>query len=151
MDKSVPNWRDHAKETAIWNIEKGQQLNATELIQSELTRTRIYAETARYFSDFDALILPSAQVPPFPSDVEWIEEIEGETMASYIDWMTICCAITVTGCPALSVPGGFTADGLPVGLQIVGPPRGDLATLKIGHTFEAATEHYKTAPTIAAF
>ncbi len=151
LDKSVPNWRDHAKETAIWNIEKGQQLNATELIQSELTRTRIYAETARYFSDFDALILPSAQVPPFPSDVEWIEEIEGETMASYIDWMTICCAITVTGCPALSVPGGFTADGLPVGLQIVGPPRGDLATLKIGHTFEAATEHYKTAPTIAAF
>ena len=65
--------------------------------------------------------------------------------------MTICCAITVTACPAISVPGGFTPDGLPVGLQIVGPPRADLAVLKIAHTFEAATEFYKRVPRISTF
>ena len=122
-----------------------------EILDSELTRNRIYAETVRYFSEVDALLLPAAQVPPFLSDIEWIEEIEGQKMNTYIDWMEICCAITVTGCPAISVPGGFTTSGLPVGLQIVGPPRADLDVLKIAHTFEAATEHYKTAPTLSAF
>ena len=151
LDKSIPDWRDHAKQTAIWNIEKGQKMPAHEILQSELMRSHIYAQTVRYFSEFDALILPAAQVPPFKADIEYIEEIEGVKLDSYIDWMTICCAITVTGCPAISVPGGFTADGLPVGLQIVGPPRADLSVLKIAHTFEAATEYYKTAPAISAF
>ena len=151
LDRTIPDWKDHAKETAIWNIEKGQTLTSQEILDSELTRNRIYAETVRYFSEVDALLLPAAQVPPFLSDIEWIEEIEGQKMNTYIDWMEICCAITVTGCPAISVPGGFTTSGLPVGLQIVGPPRADLGVLKIAHTFEAATEHYKTAPALSAF
>lgn len=151
LDKSLPDWRDHAKETAIWNIEKGQKMSADEILQSELTRNHIYANTVRFFSECDALILPAAQVPPFKGDIEYIDEIEGVKLHSYIDWMTICCAITVTGCPAISVPGGFTTAGLPVGLQIVGPPRADLSVLKIAHTFEAATEYYKTAPALSAF
>ena len=71
-------------------------------------------------------------------------------MDTYIDWMTVCCAITVTSCPAISVPGGFTSNGLPVGLQIVGKPQGDLALLKLAHAFEQATLHYKTAPKVSA-
>jgi amidase len=89
-------------------------------------------------------------VPPFSHELEYVQEINGVKLDSYIDWMTICCAITVTGCPAISVPAGFTPGGLPVGLQIVGKPRGDLALLRIAHAFEAATEHYLTKPAICA-
>ncbi|MGK0257954.1 MAG: amidase [Candidatus Azotimanducaceae bacterium] len=150
LDRTVPNWREFAKDTAIWNIEKGKALSADEIIQAELTRTQIYAETVRFFEDFDAIILPSAQVAPFSHELEYVQEINGVKLDSYIDWMTICCAITVTGCPAISVPAGFTPGGLPVGLQIVGKPRGDLALLRIAHAFEAATEHYLTKPAISA-
>ena len=71
-------------------------------------------------------------------------------MHNYLDWMTVCCAITVTGLPAISVPGGFTSDGLPVGLQLVGKPRGDLELLRLAHTFEQATKHYQHTPPICA-
>ena len=93
-------------------------------------------------------MLPAAQVPPFPIEVEWIEEIEGIRMDTYIDWMTICCAITVTGFPAISVPGGFTPEGLPVGVQLVGKPRGDLELLRLAQVFENATGHYRTPPAV---
>ena len=69
-------------------------------------------------------------------------------MQTYIDWMTICCAITITGCPAISVPAGFTDDGLPVGVQIVGKPRGDLELLRIAHAFEQATAYHQRTPQI---
>ena len=151
LDQTIPDWKDHAKETAIWNIEKGQSLTAKEVLSSELTRNRIYLETVRYFQSFDALLLPAAQVPPFSAELEWVDEIEGHKLDSYIDWMEICCAITVTGCPAISVPGGFTPGGLPVGLQIVGPPRADLSVLRIAHTFEAATEYFQRKPEVSAF
>lgn len=148
LDNSIPSWKTHAKQTAVWNMEKGQSLSTAELLQSELDRSNIYRHVAEFFEHYDALVLPAAQVPPFDGDQEWVTEIEGETMDSYIDWMTICCAITVTGLPAISVPGGFTPEGLPVGVQIVGKPRGDLQLLRIAHAFEAATEHYKTRPQV---
>ena len=93
--------------------------------------------------------MPAAQVPPFPADQDWVREIDGQALETYIDWMTVCCAISVTGLPAISVPAGFTAEGLPVGLQIVGKPRGDLALLKIAHAFEAATGHGRRRPELA--
>lgn len=149
LDRTVPDWKHHAKDTAVWNIEKGQALTATEIIQAELTRTQIYAQVAEFFEHYDAMVLPTAQVPPFDLNTEWVEEIEGTTMSTYIDWMTVCCAVTVTGLPAISVPGGFTSSGLPVGLQIVGKPRGDLDLLRLAHTFEAATQHGLQAPPLA--
>ena len=149
LDRTVPNWKAHAKETAIWNIEKGQALSAAEILRSELDRTRIYAQIVDFFERYDAFILPAAQVPPFPVELEWVEEINGQRLDTYIDWMTICCAITVTGCPAISVPGGFTPEGLPVGLQIVARPRADLTVLKLAHAFEAATRHYQRVPEVS--
>ena len=148
LDRTVPDWRDHAKQTAIWNIEKGQALTAGEILQSELTRSRIYAEMARFFESFDAIMLPAAQVPPFHHETEWVDVIDGVQMETYIDWMTVCCAITVTSCPAISVPGGFTPSGLPVGLQIVTAPRSDLLTLRLAHCFEQATRYYEHLPAI---
>ena len=150
LDKSIPNWKTHAKETAIWNINKGKELKTDEIVQAELTRSEIYSEASKFFEDYDALILPAAQVPPFDHEVEWISNIDGCELETYIDWMTICCAITVTGFPAISVPAGFTKTGLPVGLQIVGKPRGDLALLRLAGAFEEATQYYKKRPKICA-
>ncbi len=150
LDRTIPDWRDYAKDTAIWNIERGKTLTAADIIKSELTRSVLYANVANFFQDVDLLVLPAAQVAPFDVDVEWIREINGVRMDTYIDWMTVCCAITVTGLPAISIPGGFTSTGLPVGIQLVGKPRGDLELLRIAHTFEAATAHYETRPSTSA-
>jgi amidase len=148
LDRSLPDWRDYAKDTAIWNIEQGFALTADEILRSEIDRTTIYRRVAGFFEEYDALLLPAAQVPPFDKDNDWVREINGEPMSTYIDWMTICCAISITGLPAISIPGGFTADGLPVGLQIVGPPRADLNLLRIAHTFEQATPHHARRPPV---
>jgi amidase len=150
LDETLPNWKEFAKQTAIWNIEKGQCLASREILDAEVLRTDIYRKAVAFMDDYDLLVLPSAQVPPFDTSIEWIEEINGQAMGTYIDWMTVCTAITVTGFPAISVPAGFTAEGLPVGVQLVGKPRGDLALLRIAHAFEAATEHYRTKPGISA-
>ncbi|XOV83147.1 MAG: amidase [bacterium] len=150
LNLTEPEWRTTAKQTAVWNIEKGLALSAADIYAAELRRTRIYADCVRFFDDFDALILPAAQVAPFDRNIEWIEQINDIPMATYIDWMTVCCAVTVTGLPALSVPAGFTTSGLPVGLQIVGKPRADLDLLKLAHCYEQATLFYQQKPTLCA-
>ena len=150
LDNSIPNWRREAKETAVWNIDKGKNLKTDDIVKSELLRSQIYSKAANFFQDYDALILPAAQVPPFDHEVEWIQTIEGTKMETYIDWMTVCCAITVTGLPAISVPAGFTEEGLPVGLQIVGKPRGDVDLLRLAGAFERETQYHKIQPKICA-
>jgi len=148
LEQSLPDWRDYAKDTAVWNIEQGFALSAEQLLRSEIDRTSIYRRVAEFFDDYDALLLPAAQVPPFAAELDWVREINGQPMETYLDWMTICCAISITGLPAISVPCGFTVDGLPVGLQIVGRPRGDLQLLRIAHAFERATMHYTRRPAL---
>ena len=117
-------------------------------MDSEVTRTNIYRQVVTFFDKYDALLLPTAQVPPFPAEQDWVHEINGQPMETYIDWMTVCCAISVTGLPAISVPGGFTEEGLPIGLQIVGRPRGEFELLQLAHAFEGETEHYRRRPGI---
>ncbi len=148
LDRQVPDWRQHAKDTAVWNIEKGLSLTADELINAEIERTQIYRRAARFFERYDALLCPAAQVAPFPIGEQWVREINGQPMATYIDWMAVCCTITILAAPAISVPAGFTPDGLPVGLQIVGPPGQDLKVLQAARLFEQATEHGKTRPPV---
>ena len=148
LDQSIDNWREYAKETVIWNIEKGQSLSIDEIIRAEAIRTNIYEEISMFFEDYDVLLLPSAQVPPFDLSKEWVDEIEGTKLDTYIDWMAVCCMITVTGLPAISVPGGFTEEGLPVGIQLVGKPRGDIELLKIAHLFETETNFYRKKPSV---
>ena len=150
LDDEVPDWRSHAKDTAVWNIEQGLALTGEAIMRSEMLRTEIYAEAVQFFETYDALILPAAQVAPFEIETEWINEINGVELPTYLDWMTVCCAISVTGLPAISVPGGFTSAGLPVGLQIVGRPRGDLELLQIAHAFEQVTQHHLRRPPIHA-
>ena len=98
---------------------------------------------------YDFMIFPTTQVPPFPITVEYPTEIEGVRMETYIDWMKSAYYITATRMPAISVPAGFTPDGLPVGIQIVGKYRGDLELLKIANAFEQATNIGSKRPPIA--
>jgi amidase len=139
LDLEQPDWRRHAKATAIWNVDQGLALTATDLISAEQQRATLYRTVVQFFARYDALLLPATQVLPFPVDCEWVRSINGIEQTIYIDWMAICCVISVLGLPSISVPGGFTAEGLPIGLQIVGPPRADTRVLQIARAFEAAT------------
>ena len=149
LESGVEDWRSHCKDTAIWNIERGGEITLQALLDSEARRTRIYLDTVSFFEDCDVLILPAAQVAPFDISTDWVREINGVAMETYIDWMTVCCAITVTGMPAISVPGGFTPEGLPVGVQFVGRRNADRELLEIAHGFEQATRHCDSRPALA--
>ena len=99
--------------------------------------------------NYDFLALPVSQVPPFQIEQEFVSEINGVQMETYLDWMRSCYFISVTGQPAISVPSGFTNDGLPVGLQLVGRPQDDLGLLQLAYAFEKATGFYKKVPDLA--
>ena len=92
------------------------------------------------------LALPTVQVTPFPVEVEWVTEINGEPQATYIDWLRSCSRITVTAHPAISVPAGFTPSGMPVGLQFVGSYGADLRLLQIAQAFTDATPYTSVRP-----
>jgi amidase len=129
------------KDTLIENIEAGLKLSAIDITAADTRRTRLYINVLRFFDDHDFLLLPSTQVQPFAVESEWVTEIEGQRLSSYLDWMSICCIITVFGLPAISVPCGFTGAGLPVGIQIVGRPRADLDVLRAAFALEQVTRY----------
>lgn len=121
--------RDRLKPEVVWNIERGLELTAGEIGRAERERGLMQRRTAAFLAEHDLLLCPAAVVPPFAVEQRYVEELNGRRFASYIDWVAINYAITLTGCPALSLPCGFTKGGLPVGLQIVGPPRGEARLL----------------------
>ena len=146
------DYREHKnrlKDTVIWNIEQGLPLTGLEIASAIAKRSALYQRACEFFETYEYLVLPAVQVLPFSIDVPWVREINGKTMETYIDWMGLCYAITVTGHPAISVPCGFSREGLPVGLQIVGRHRHDFAVLQLAHAFEQATGHGKQRPGIA--
>ena len=110
---------------------------------------RLIERVVAFFERFDFLVMPVTQVVPFDIDVEYPTEIDGSPMATYVDWMESCWCITVTGCPAISVPCGFTDEGLPVGVQIVGRRGDDLGVLRLAHAFERATRWGERRPQVS--
>jgi amidase len=117
--------RDRLKPEVVWNIERGLALTADEIGWAERERGLIQARTAAFFREHDLLLCPAAIVPPFDVNLRYLESLGDHRFPTYIDWVAVTYAITLTGCPALSLPCGFTAKGLPVGLQIVAPPRAE--------------------------
>jgi amidase len=99
--------------------------------------------------NYEFLVLPVSQIPPFDVKQRYVTEINGEPMETYIDWMKSCYYVTVTGLPAASVPCGFTPEGLPVGVQIVGRPGDDFGVLQLAHAFEGVTEFWRRRPPLA--
>ena len=129
---------DEVKDTIRWELERGERLTAAEIARAETIRTELYHRMRKFMEQYDFFVLPVAQVPPFDVNQPYPTEINGVAMETYIDWMKSCYYISVVGNPAISVPAGFTDDGLPVGLQIVGRHRDDFGVLQIAHAFEAA-------------
>ena len=130
---------DAFKASLADNIRAGESLTGADVARAYTQRTALAETMRRFFSSYDVLALPVSQVPPFPADQEFPSAINGRPMASYLDWMRSAYFITVTGCPAISVPAGFTGDGLPVGIQLVGPYGSNRRLLEIAAGFEAAT------------
>src|SRR4030095_14015417 len=142
--------RDLIKETVVWNIEQGLKLTRIDVDRAEAKRSRLAHRVREFMERYEFLILPVSQVAPFPIEVDWVREINGIAMETYIDWMATCYAITVTELPAISVPCGFTKGGLPVGLQIVGRDKREFDVLQLAYAYEQATQFGRTRPSIAA-
>lgn len=138
------------KDTVIWNIEVGRSLSGPSVGAAESKRTALFKRMHDFMQQYEFLILPVNQVPPFDVDQPYVTEINGVIMDTYIDWMKSCYFITVTGHPAISVPCGFTPEGLPVGVQIVGRHQDDFGVLQLAYAFERATELWKRRPAISA-
>jgi amidase len=121
--------RDMLKPEVIWNIEEGLKLTVEQLERAEAQRLAMTERTLAFFETYDLLLAPATIVPPFPVENRYLAECAGKKFDNYVEWLGIVYAITLTYCPALSLPCGFTASGLPVGLQIVAPPRGEARLL----------------------
>jgi amidase len=140
---------DQVKDTVIWNVEQGRRLSGPQIGRAEIKRTQLYHRVREFMETYEFLILPVSQVPPFDVEQHWVTEIDGRRMETYIDWMKSCYFISVLGLPAISVPCGFTPEGLPVGIQIVGRHQDEFGVLQIAHAFEQATGVWKRHPAIA--
>ena len=141
--------RELLKDTIIWNIEQGQKLTGPQLGRVEMQRTELYHRVRTFMETYEFMVCPVNQVPPFDVNQRWVKEIDGVKMDTYIDWMKSCYYITVTGLPAISVPCGFTPEGLPVGIQIVGRHNDDFGVLQLAHAFEKATGVWQKHPPVA--
>jgi len=134
------------KDSVVWNIEQGQKLTGPQIGRAEVKRTELYHRVREFMQTHEFLICPVNQVPPFDISQRWVQNINGVKMDTYIDWMKSCYYITVTGLPAISVPCGFTPQGLPVGMQIVGRHMDDFGVLQMAHAFEQATKMWQRRP-----
>jgi len=138
--------RAEVKDTIRWEIDRGLRLSVEEIATALTKRTVLFHRMWQFMERHDVFVLPTVQVPPFSVDQPYPAEIDGTKMGTYIDWMQSCYFISIVGNPAISVPCGMTADGLPIGLQIVGSHRDDLGVLQIAHAYECARGAFAGPP-----
>jgi len=136
FDQLLADHRDQLKTEVIWNIEKGQQLTAAEINAAELARGALYRRVAAFFGTYDLLVSPAVLVPPFDIDNRYVAEAGGRKFDNYVSWLMMSFALTLTACPSISLPCGFTASGLPVGLQITAPRADEAALLSAAALLE---------------
>ncbi len=142
--------RELIKDTIIREVEAGMRLTAAQIARADALHSAMFKRFHDFFQKYDYFIAPVTQVPPFDVTTPYPTEVAGVKMETYIDWMKSCYYISITGHPALSVPAGFTPEGLPVGLQIVGRHRDEWSVLQLGHAFELATGAGKRRPASTA-
>ena len=136
-----PARRALLKPEAVWEIERGLALTGPQVFQAAQVRSAWYQELGRLFGEFDFLVMPTTQVFPFKAELHWPGQVADRTMDTYHRWMESVVPATMGGLPTLGAPAGFSATGLPAGIQIIGPPQADLAVLRIGHAYDLASGH----------
>ncbi|MDN4612354.1 amidase [Arthrobacter burdickii] len=146
LGELVKKHGDAIKPEIRWNVEQGLQLTAQDMVDAALARTRLDASVRRYFGKYDVFASPTAQVLPFDASQRYPTSVNGVEFETYLDWMRSATLISATGLPAMSVPAGFSDDGLPVGLQLVMPHGKDIELLQVAYAFEQATGWAKRAP-----
>lgn len=148
-----PLVREHGeavKPEVHWNVEEGLALTAQDLADTAAARTRLHLAVQDFFTRFDVLLAPAAQVLPFDAGLRWPDTVSGVRMETYLDWMRAACVISATGLPALSMPAGFSSGGLPVGMQMVMNHNEDFELLQVARAFEQATGFARQAPPVQA-
>ncbi len=140
---------DAFKDTLKGEIEEGLRLSGTDVARAETLHSQLWRAFQAFLEKYEYFVLPTSQLPPFDVNTPYPTEIAGVKFTNYIDWMKSCWYISATGNPAASVPGGFTPEGLPVGVQIVGRNKQDFSVLQMAHAFELATGFGKKRPAIA--
>jgi amidase len=141
-----PAKRAQLKPEAIWEIERGLALSAIDVSRASAVRIGWYHKVAALFEKYSFLISPSAQVFPSDKTLHWPDHIGSRMMDSYHRWMEVVAPISLTGCPAINVPVGFGRQGLPMGMQIVGPRGRDFDCLSIAHSYDRATRWVERYP-----
>jgi amidase len=129
--------REKMNPNLVWNVDQGFPLTARQVGKAGVERTAIYQRVRQFFERYDLLLTPTVAVPPFPVEMDYPKEINGQAMTNYTDWFLLTYAITITGLPAISVPCGWTREGFPVGLQIVGRRLSETTVLRAAAAFEA--------------
>ncbi|MET0191283.1 MAG: amidase [Pseudonocardia sediminis] len=137
---------DRVKATIRANVDVGRALTVSDLGLAAQRQSALHEVVVEFFERYDVLVSPTVQVEPFDVELEYPTSVAGVRQPDYLGWMRSCTLISATGCPAVSVPAGFTAAGSPVGLQIVGAPRADRKVLEVAAAFEAATGHGRRRP-----
>lgn len=146
--ENVRAHRDLVKKTILFDYDRGMKLSATDLHRAMSLRADVWNHMRQFMQKYEYFIVPSTQVPPFDITQEYVTEIEGVKMETYTDWMRCCYLITATECPSLSMPSGYTPEGLPVGFQIVGRHRDEWSVLQLAHAFEQATLANRRRPSV---
>jgi amidase len=144
-----PALRAKLKPEARWEVEQSLQLTGAQVYEASVQRTTVYLAFERLFARYDYLVAPSAQVFPFDAEIAWPREIAGVAMDTYHRWMEIVTPFTMASLPVASVPVGFNAQGLPMGMQIAGPARADLRVLALARAWERIAPWQQRPPAVA--
>lgn len=139
-----PQRRELLKPEALWEIDRGLALTGPDVARAGASRTAFHAAMVALFSHFDVLAIPTAQVWPFPIEERWPTQIGDRQMDTYHRWMEVTAYATFAGLPAISVPVGFDDRGLPMGMQLIGPPRADVDLLCVAHAYEQTLSGWAT-------
>ena len=135
-----PENRAFIKPEALWEYDQAASLTGTDFMRASVQRTVFYRHLLSHFEQYDFLALPVSQVWPFNAEERWPKSINGVAMDTYHRWMEVVIYATFAGLPCISVPVGFNGKGLPMGMQLIGKPRGDLALLQLAHAYEAVSQ-----------
>jgi len=141
-----PATRKLLKPEAVWETEGGLELSGLDLSNAIVARSDWYRALLALFERYDFLVLPTAQVFPFPADIHWPQKVAGKRMDTYHRWMEVTIGGTLSGCPVVNLPAGFDAQGRPMGLQFIGPMGEDSKLLEFARAYEASVDHLAKRP-----